>query len=161
MNGVVVYGSRNGNTEKVAFCIAEGLRSQGSVQLYAVEEAPSFLIHSFDLIVIGGPTEGHGMSEALAAYLSRIGGAFNATPAATFDTRLRWPLWLSGSAAARIAGRLRTLGANLITPPMSFFVTGKQPKLEPGELERAEAWGRALTFIVKPSLVAGSRTIES
>jgi hypothetical protein len=57
---------------------------------------------------------------------------------------LRWPEWLSGSAAAGIAQRLHQARANVIGPGVSFFVSGKLPVLEPGEVERAAAWAASL-----------------
>jgi hypothetical protein len=60
-----------------------------------------------------------------------------------FDTRLRWPEWLSGSAGARITDRLYRLGAKVVAPEESFFVTRK-PELEAGELERAATWAAGL-----------------
>ena len=61
---------------------------------------------------------------------------------------------MSGSAADSVASRLEDFGANLVIPPASFIVAGKPPVLEPGELERAEAWGRALAFKVAPQPIA-------
>jgi hypothetical protein len=37
---------------------------------------------------------------------------------------------------------------------MSFFVAGKDPTLEPGELERAEAWGASLVETVEREMSA-------
>lgn len=76
------------------------------------------------------------------------------TPAAGFDTRLRWPLWLSGSAGAGITTRLRQLGAQVIAPEMSFFVAGNYPVLHPGELERATEWAAALADKVEARVPA-------
>jgi flavodoxin len=144
MNSIVVYASRHGNTEKIAYAIASGLSAEGSAQVFAVDEAPTIQPRSLDLVVLGGPTEGHRMTAPMARYLVRVAGAFRGLPAATFDTRLRWPRWLSGSAAAGIAHKLQGFGAEVVAPPSSFFVAGKVPALETGELERAEAWGGSL-----------------
>jgi hypothetical protein len=62
---------------------------------------------------------------------------------------------LSGSAAKNAAGRLRKAGCRLVAPPESFFIERDLPPkgekrrhelegLEPGELERASEWGRAV-----------------
>ena len=67
MNCVVIYASRSGNTAKVAEAIAGGLRPRGSVQLLSVDEAPAVLSDGFDLLVVGGPTEAHGMTEPMTA----------------------------------------------------------------------------------------------
>ena len=154
MKTLVVYGSRYGNTEKVAVAISAGLRSTGAVDLLSVEKAQAVRLHDYDLVVVGGPTEAHGATEPITEYIDEIGDAFSGITVATFDTRLRWPKWMSGSAADSVASQLESFGANLVIPPISFIVAGKPAVLEPGELERAEAWGRALAVKVAPQPVA-------
>lgn len=153
MKTLVVYGTRYGNTEKIALAISDGLRTIGVVEMLTVEKTTAVQIPEYDLVVVGGPTEGHGATEPIAAFIDEIAEGFSGVTVATFDTRLRWPKWLSGSAADTIAGRLEKFGAKLVIPPASFIVTGKPASLEPGELERAEAWGRALGFKVAPQPV--------
>jgi len=146
MNSLVIFASRTGNTRRVAEAIADGLRPHGSVTLLAVDDVPATFAGT-DLVVIGGPTEAHGMTPPLVDLLDRFAAALDGIAAAAFDTRLRWPLLLSGSAGARIAARLRRAGARVIAPAESFFVT-RQPRLEEGELERATAWGATLAAAV-------------
>lgn len=146
MNSTVLYGSRHGNTQRVAEAIAGVPRARGEVGLLAVEEAAEHLSSGMDLLVVGGPTEGHGMTPAVAECLDRLALAgLHGVTAAAFDTRLRWPRWLSGSAASDIATRLRQAGANVLEPEGSFLVTMRGPALRPGELERAEAWAACIT----------------
>ena len=152
MNSVVIYASRYGNTRRIAEAIAEGLRSFGTAQLFAAEEAPTSLPPGTDLIVIGGPTEMHKMTEPLAEVLHRIEAeTLHGVAAAAFDTHLRWPRWLAGSAGVGAWNKLQRTGARMIAPTESFFVKkdegaekGDAPKLEPGELERAAQWAAAL-----------------
>jgi flavodoxin len=151
VNAIVFYGSRTGNTRKVADAIAAGLGSTG-VQVLPMAEAPSPFPPDTDLVVIGGPTEAHGVTPTVARFIDRLGtDALSGKAVAAFDTRLRWPLWLSGSAAAGIARKLQRCGAHMIAPPESFLVVrqpnaakGDAPVLETGELERAEAWATSL-----------------
>jgi hypothetical protein len=82
-------------------------------------------------------------------------GSLRGIPAAAFDTRLDWPRLLSGSAASKIAERLRQEGARLIQPEGSFLVSRK-PELERGELERASAWALALADELAPALSAAT-----
>lgn len=151
MNSVVIYGSRHGNTRKVAEAIAGELGRHGSVQLMSADEAPDFLPVPTDLVVIGGPTETHRMTEPMTKFFDRVPyGAMAGTAAAGFDTRVRWPRFLSGSAGMGIVERLRSRGADVIAKEESFFVTGVSPNhveapvLEPGELERAAEWAASL-----------------
>jgi flavodoxin len=147
MNSIVIYTSHFGNTKKVAEAIAAGLRSRGTAQVLAVDEVPLTLPHGTDLVVIGGPTEVHGMTKPLAQFFDRLGpGLGRDTVAAAFDTRVQASRWLSGSAAVGITRKLRQAGACLIVPVESFFAAGKAPDVHllPGELERATRWGASL-----------------
>jgi flavodoxin len=156
MNSVVIYASRSGNTRRVAEAIADVLGQAGAVAVYPVESAPVEFGEA-DLVAIGGPTEGHGMTPAVKEYLTRLPMANVARRAvAAFDTRLAWPLILSGSAAAGIADRLRELGGDLVVAPESFIVD-RTPALKPGELERAATWASDVVALMagRTPLTAG------
>jgi hypothetical protein len=82
-------------------------------------------------------------------------GALKNVPAAAFDTRYRMSRFLRGSAAARIASRLKRAGARLVVPPASFFMERDVPsqgekrrhemeRLEPGEEGRATQWAASI-----------------
>lgn len=156
MNSIVVYGSRFGNTQRVAEAIAGVLRERGDVRLLPAEEASTVVPRHGDLLVVGGPTEGHTLTPAVRQYLEalRAHGLWG-VKAAAFDTRVGWPLWLSGSAAHPIARMLCRLGASMVGPEGSFIVTRQSPALLPGELERARAWAAALAEAAEPA-TAGS-----
>jgi flavodoxin len=144
MHSLVIYASRSGNTRRIAEAIANQLGERGSVDLRPVDEAPTEIEPDIDLVVIGGPTEAHGITPPVSAFFDRLAPkALAGRRAVGFDTRLRWPEWLSGSAGARITDRLKGLGANVVAPEESFFVTRK-PDLEAGELERASTWAATL-----------------
>ena len=150
MRSVVIYASRYGNTKKIAEAIAEELRPYGATQLFVAEVAPTRLPEGTELVVIGGPTETHGMTKALAEVFDRMEPeALAGVVAATFDTRLRWPRWLAGSAGDGAWNKLQHAGAWMIAPAESFFVKndaekGAAPELEPGELERATQWAASI-----------------
>src|SRR5690606_26657618 len=67
--------------------------------------------------------------------------------AATFDTHVRRPN-LPGSASRSAARVLRRLGADLVAAPESFWVSGAEGPLLPGELDRARAWGAELAGLL-------------
>lgn len=158
MNSLVIYESRYGNTRKVAEAIAAELGKHGEAQMISAEEAPAVVPEQTDLVVVGGPTEAHRMTEPMTQLFDRTGdGWLDGKAAAAFDTRVRWPRLLSGSAAAGIVGKLERAGAVVIAPAASFFVGGKPTLLEPRELEQATAWAASLASKMesrKPVLTA-------
>jgi flavodoxin len=160
MKSVVVYASHFGNTSKVAEAIGVGLRSRGQAQVLAADDVPTPQLEEADLIAIGGPTEQHGMTEPLSRFLTRL-QVHPPAMVAVFDTRVRWPRWLSGSAATDVAVRLQRAGAQLIAPAESFYVkriagtSGPSAvEMDAGELERARAWGSALADLVESTRTA-------
>jgi flavodoxin len=144
VNAVVIYATRTGNTRDVATAIADRLSLGRETRLLSVEEAWSGLPPRIDLLVVGGPTEGHGATEPMIRFLTRLSkGSLAGVAAAAFDTRLWWPRVLSGSAAQTIARHLREAGATVVVPAESFIVSMK-PRLERGELDRATSWAAGL-----------------
>jgi flavodoxin len=164
MRTVVIYDSVYGNTEQVARAIGRGAAPSGDVRVLSVDEAGAgeaiAQAGHADLLFVGGPTQRHGLSPKLKAFLGSLSrGSMRGTGAASFDTRYRMAALLTGSAARDAAGRLRRAGSRLVVPPESFFMERDLPpegekrrheleKLEPGELERAEEWGRTVAAAV-------------
>jgi flavodoxin I len=141
MKAVVVYDSKFGNTERLARAIAERLGTGEAAPVVAATAASARDLAGIDLLALGGPTQGHGVSAALRTFIDRLPeDAVQGMPAVTFDTRLDWPKVLSGSAAARSARRLTRKGARLVVPPESFIVQGSEGPLADGELDRASKW---------------------
>jgi len=148
MQTVVIYDTKFGNTEKIAEAIARGAGISGSVRVLDTAEASRPFPERPDLLIVGGPTQRRGPSPALRGFVDALPTFLRGVPAATFDTRYRGASWLMGSAASEAAKRLGKAGSRLAAPPESFFIARGGPLerqgLEAGELERAEAWGRAL-----------------
>jgi flavodoxin I len=162
MQTVVIYDSQYGNTEQIARAIAGGLGEDGSVEVLAASEVVGRPLERPDLLLVGGPTQRHGMSPTLRTFLESLPrDSLRSTRAATFDTRYHMAAVLSGSAASQAAGHLRRAGCQLVAAPESFFVERDRPpkdekrrhgleRLEPGELERAAEWGRRLAITASP-----------
>jgi flavodoxin len=145
MESLVVYDSKFGNTKKVAEAIAAGLAGHGPVRLLGLDKLPPQNLGPVDLLFIGGPTRAHAMTARMRQFVD----ALPARPAsgmavATFDTRLRMPAVISGSAAKTIARKLRSVGKRTFAAPESFFVRGSVPQLEEGETERAASWAKGV-----------------
>jgi hypothetical protein len=170
MRTLVVYESMYGNTEHVARAIAEGL---GDAEVFEVGAAPTRLPEDLELLVVGGPTHGHGMTRDASRHNAaarvdrpvrsqRIGireWIEEVQPAraiaATFDTRIKGPKILTGSAASAASGKLRDRGFRL-APSESFVlegVTGEPfDRMSDTELERARQWGRSLSGLLAGSI---------
>ena len=151
MQTVVVYDSKFGNTERIADAIARGVGTLGSVLVMDTAEATGTgqgPAGRPDLMLLGGPTQKRAPSPALRAFIDALPASLRGVPVATFDTRYRGSTWIMGSAAAEAAKVLRKAGGKLVAPPESFFIGRGGPlerqTLEAGEIERAEAWGRAV-----------------
>ena len=168
MRALVVFESMFGNTEDIARAVADGLSVAMAVDLLEVGAAPAVIGEDVDLLVVGGPTHARGMStpdtradsarRAGDRLVSRGSGirewleALRAGPrkvaAAAFDTRIKGPGLLWGSAAKGTDARLRDLGFRVVAPPESFLVGGPSgplfDRLVEGEAERARGWGQRL-----------------
>ena len=173
MTALVLYESMFGNTRAVAEAIVRGL-GPGEAVAVAVGDVVPETLSGVDLLVVGGPTHVHSMTRAVSRKAARdqaakssgqlmlepFSDAFGlrewlaALPsldvaAATFDTKMSGPGFLTGRASKPIARMLRQRGARIVTPPRSFIVT-KANVLVPGELRAAEDWGRSLQRHLRP-----------
>lgn len=158
MKALLVYDSAFGNTEQIAHAIAEGLGGRYTVQLVSAADCGPLTSYTSDLLVVGGPTQRRRMSPPLRALMEALPRkGLKGVPAATFDTRYRMTWLLSGSAARDSARALARAGCRLVVPPQSFFMLRDVPpqgekrrhhleQLEPGEIDRAQAWARDLAF---------------
>jgi hypothetical protein len=168
MRALVVYESIFGNTQVVAKAIAGGLSTAMEVELVEVGAAPSVVGEDVDLLVVGGPTHAHGMTKAesrqnaarqagerlvsrgvgIREWLEGVRSSSRAVAAAAFDTRIKGPELLWGSAAKGVDKELRRRGFRSVVPPASFFVGGPTgpvfDRLAEDEAERARGWGAAL-----------------
>jgi flavodoxin len=145
MNTLIIYDSTFGNTAQIAQAMADRLREHATVRTALANEAGLTEMKEIDLLIVGGPTQRHGVSPAMRALLESFPRrSLRGVSAAAFDTRYHMAAWKSGSAAHRIASRLKRAGASLIVPPESFFVALREGPLEEGELERAAHWAEGI-----------------
>lgn len=170
MRSLVVYESSFGNTQRVAEKIAAALAREGDVEVVTVDE-PLPPLDGVDLLVVGGPTHVHGLSSrrsregavdqgsggevgiGVRGWFETLPNGARGPRAAAFDTRVRKPVLLVGSAARGVARRLREHGYVLAAEPESFFVEGTAGPLREGELERAWEWGTKLAEAVSRTAV--------
>ena len=145
MNTFVVYESQFGNTEKVALAVAGALRAFGQAHAVRVDPAHTIDLQGVDTLVVGGPTQSRGATPGIRSFLTAIPPRqLRNLRVALFDTRLRQPGWLVGSAAGVLAKDLQKMGVSPVVPAESFLVSGQKGPLVSGELERAAAWAQTL-----------------
>lgn len=147
MQTLVVYDSKFGNTTKIAQAMADAVKPRSGVRLVALEPLLPQDLSTVDLLIVGGPTQSHGLSPTMRQFTDGLTlQSANGVMAAAFDTRYRMPILFSGSAAKAIARKLRAKGLRLLANE-SFFVTrSRTPELEPGELTRAADWAKKLAI---------------
>jgi len=170
MHALVVFESMYGNTKEIAAAVAAGLGTRMAVEIAEVGTAPTTIGDDVSLLVVGGPTHAHGLSQpdsrrsaaervetdngvvspgiGLREWLARLGEMPAHVPAAAFDTRIKGPRLVWGSAARAAEAKLRKAGAQVVAPAESFYIKGPRgpiyPAIETGELERARRWGERL-----------------
>ena len=149
MKAIIVYDSLYGNTEKIANSIAQGIG--GEVKVVKVGEANAAELGTYDLAVIGSPTQGGKHTKLMQEFLRKIpDGTLKNNKVAAFDTRLKnMFVKLFGWGASHIADELIGKGAKLVAPSEGFFVKSAKGPLVEGETERATAWGKAIAAKIK------------
>ena len=158
MNTLIIYESQFGNTEQIARAIAQALAGRASVCLEPIETADHLAFEGVALLVLGSPTQHHEATPDMLAWLDRVPpSALDGLAVAVFDTRYHMSRLFAGSAAHVIGKEVQARGGRLIAPPESFFVTGREGPLEPGEVERAAAWAGTLADILAAQAI-GSGT---
>ena len=168
MRALVVYESMFGNTREIATAIAEGISRRMPVDVVEVGSAPSAIPADVGLLVVGGPTHAHGQSnvktradaarragdrlvsrgDGVREWVEALPPVPGSVAAGAFDTRIKGPELLWGSAAKSVADELREHGLRLVDKPQSFLVGGPTgplfDRLVTGQRERAVEWGAGL-----------------
>lgn len=121
---IVIFDTKFGNTEKVARALALGLNEQGiDVDCSNVEKVLIDMLPGYDLLAIGGPTHGFGMSKPVKEFFKHLEKIdLREKHAFAFDTKNPPRYW--GSAAKGIEKRLTKLGMKIVRPRASAFVEG-------------------------------------
>jgi flavodoxin len=142
MNTLIIYDSLYGNTKRLAKAIGDAVT--GDLELASIGDTNLSELASFDLVIVGSPTQGGRPTQAMQEYLGRL-PSLDGVKVAAFDTRLtkKW-MKVFGFAADKIADGLKARDGTLVVEPEGFAVEGKEGPLAAGELERAAAWGRSL-----------------
>ena len=128
---IIIYDTKFGNTEKIAKSLASGMNEQGiEVECVKVEDVRIDQLTEYDLLAIGGPTHGFGMSKPVKEFIEKSKHIdLRDKKAFAFDTknRGRW-----GSAAKGIEKRIQRIGMNIVKPCASAIVLGLKGPLQDG-----------------------------
>ena len=156
MKFLVIYDSLYGNTKTIAEAIASVFGQYGETRLVAANAVTDLDLADISLLALGGPTQGHGVSPAIKDFVDTIPPEkLTGVSLVAFDTRMNFARWLSGSAADTIAKTLRRYGIQLLLPPESFLVEGREGPLGAGEAERAANWANTIMGRVASTVAAG------
>jgi flavorubredoxin len=133
---IVVYDTKFGNTEKIAKVLAEGMKEQGvAVDCFKIGEVEISKLNGYDFLVVGGPTQGLGISKPMKDFLKELESAgIRDKKAFAFDTKLKSRF--AGSAGKGIENRLRKLQMSIVKPHASAIVKGTKGPLEEGTEEK-------------------------
>ena len=150
MNTLIIYDSQYGNTERIAYSIANALNPLGHARIVRADVAQFTEVQGMNVLIVGCPTQGWNATSAIRSLLRTARAEqLRGVGVACFDTRFRKPRWLTGSAANVMRRTFAKLDATLLAPPESFFVEGSEGPLGSGELERAAAWAQTLASTVE------------
>ena len=166
----MIYESMFGDNQQVARAIAAGLTGGGvSAEAIEVGVAPTTVGPDVDLLVVGAPnhawslprpnTRQDAATKADGPLVSQGIGvrewlARAALPAGlrtvSYDTRGSHPraVVAMDHASTSIEKGLAKLGGRRLVPAEHFRVADMKGPLEPGELERAHAWGVTLAELL-------------
>ena len=127
---IVIYHTLFGNTEKIANALASGLRDQGiEVDCIKIEDVQIETLMDYDLLAIGGPTHGFGMSKPMKKFVKNLEQKdLQNKSSFAFDTKTGSRFW--GSAAKGIEKMLRKFGTSIIRPRESAIVKGLKGPLD-------------------------------
>ena len=148
MRTLIVYFTKFGNTRKLAEAMAETMRRAGDARAVSIDQLAASDFEGVDLVVMGSPTHGFTVPEAVRSILeAQPKGILADKSVAAFDTTVRlWPL-RHLRASPKLLGHLSRLGGKPVAKPQTFFVQTKNPQktgeidlLLDGELERARKW---------------------
>ena len=141
MNVLIVYASQFGSTKRFAMVMGDALAKRHAVRVVSVEDARELTGDNVDLLLVGAPTQIHGLRLLARPFLATLRQhAFVGVASAAFDTRMEGPERRTGSAARAIGKRLVAAGCPVVAEPVGFVLTDFKGVPRVGEDERAIAW---------------------
>jgi menaquinone-dependent protoporphyrinogen IX oxidase len=152
MKGIVVYDTSYGNTKTIAETISETLKESGiAVDTFYVKDVKKLSAKDYDFLVLGSPTKFWTMSLTVKGFLGKVKSKeWVNKPFAAFDTEDPENIERKrGSAAEKIAEKLREKQMNQLLPVLKAVVLGWKGPLQEGEIERTKEYARELAIKLK------------
>jgi menaquinone-dependent protoporphyrinogen IX oxidase len=147
MKGLVVFDTSYGNTKKIAETISETLKESGiQVDVFYVKEVKKLSVKDYDFLA-----KFRTMSFAVKGFLGKVKNKeWMNKPFAAFDTENPENIEREeGSAAEKIAEKLRERQMNQLLPVLKAVVLGWKGPLQEGEIERVKEYARELAIKLK------------
>jgi menaquinone-dependent protoporphyrinogen IX oxidase len=152
MKGIVVYDTSYGNTKKIAETIVETLKeSVIEVDLFDVKTVKKLSGKDYSFFVLGSPTRFGTMSFAIRGFLGKVEKEeWVNKPFTAFDTENPENIEKKeGSAAEKIAEKLKDKKMNQLLPVLKAVVLGQKGPLKEGEVDRTKDYARELATKLK------------
>jgi flavodoxin I len=156
MKGILVYDTSYGNTKKIAETIAETVKESGiEVDLFDVKTVKKFSAKDYSFLVLGSPTRFGTMSLTIRSFLGKVKEEeWMNKPFTAFDTENPENIEKKeGSAAEKIAEKLKEKKMNELLPVLKAVVLGQKGPLKEGEIERTKDYARDLAIKLKKGTV--------
>jgi len=152
MKGIVVFDTSYGNTRTVADTIAETLKESGiEVDAFYVKDVKKLRGKDYNFLVLGSPTRWGTMSFAVKGFLGKVKSEDWANKSfAAFDSELPENIERGeGSAAEKIAEKVKEEQMDQLLPVLKAVVLGRKGPLREGEIERTKEYARELAIKLK------------
>ena len=152
MKGILVYDTSYGNTKKIAETIAETVKESGiEVDLFDVKTVKKFSAKDYSFLVLGSPTRFGTMSLTIRSFLGKVKEEeWMNKPFTAFDTENPENIEKKeGSAAEKIAEKLKDKKMSQLLPVLKAVVLGPKGPLKEGEIERTKDYAKELAIKLK------------
>jgi len=152
MKGIVIFDTSHGNTRKVAETISETFKESGiEVDTFYVKDVKRLSAKDYDFLVLGSPTKFGTMSFTVKGFLGKVKSKeWTNKPFAAFDTENPENIERQeGSAAEKIAEKLKEKQMNQLLPVLKAVVLGMKGPLQEGEIQRTKEYARELAIKLK------------
>lgn len=156
MKGAVIYDTSSGNTKRIAETIAETLRESGiEVDFFNVKDVKKLNAKDYSFLVLGSPTKFGTMSLTTRFFLGKVKTEeWRDKPFTAFDTENPENIeQKQGSAAEKIAERLRDKKMKQLLPVLKAAVLGMKGPLVEGEIERTKDFAEEFATKLKEETV--------